>query len=87
MDLSDHLSDVVKSLFPFISKSDCSRRSKTPNTKLLQRVYSQIRRHMLRHKHIGPTRWHHKEDDEDVEHDEHEHDEHGDAKRDQTWRH
>ena len=52
-----------------------------------ERVYSQIRRHMLRHKHIGPTRWHHKEDDEDVEHDEHEHDEHGDAKRDQTWRH
>ena len=33
--------------------------------------------HMLRHKHIGPTRWHHKEDDEDVEHDEH-----SDAKRD-----
>ena len=65
----------------------CSRRSQTPNTKLLERVYSQIRRHMIRHKHIGPTRWHHKEDDEDVEHDEHEHDDHGDAKRDQTWRH
>ena len=66
---------------------NCSRRSHTPNTKLLERVYSQIRRHMLRYKHIGPTRWHHKEDDEDVEHDEHEHVEHGDAKRDQTWRH
>ena len=64
----------------------CSRRSQTPNTKLLERVYSQIRRHMLRHKHIGPTRWHQKEDDEDVEHDEHEHDDHGDAKRDHTWR-
>ena len=64
----------------------CSRRSQTPNAKLLERVYSQIRRHMSRH--IGPTRWHHKEDDEDVEHDEHdEHGEHGDAKRDQTWRH
>ena len=32
--------------------------------------------------HKGLTRWHHKEHDEDVEHDEH-----GDAKRDQTWRH
>ena len=53
----------------------CSRRSQTPNTKLLERVYSQIRRHMLRHKHKGPTRWHYKEDDEDVEHDEHKHDE------------
>ena len=45
---------------------------------------------MRRLKHIGPKRWHHKENDEhdeDVEHDEHEHDEHGDAKRDQTWRH
>ena len=44
----------------------CSRRSHTPNTKLLERVNSQIRRHMSRHKHIGSTRWHHKEDDEDV---------------------
>ena len=46
---------------------------------------------MLRHKHIGPTRRHDKEDDDDVEHDDHvehdEHDQHGDAKIDQTWRH
>ena len=43
---------------------------------------------MRRHEHIGPKRWHHKENDEydeDVEHGEHV--EHGDAKRDQTWRH
>ena len=49
---------------------------------------------MRRHKHIGPKRWHHKENDEhneDVEHGEHvvhdEHDDHGDAKRDQKLRH
>ena len=67
----------------------CSRRSQTPNTKLLEGFYwSQIRQHIRRHKHIGPKRWHHKENDEhdeDVEHGEPV--EHGDARRDQTWRH
>ena len=46
---------------------------------------SQIRQHMRRHKHIGPKRWHHKENDEhDEDVEQGEHGEHGDAKRDQN---
>ena len=62
----------------------CSRRSQTPNTKLLEGFYSsQIRQHMRRHKHMGPKQWHHNENEDEHE----DHVEHGDAKRDQTWRH
>ena len=76
------LNPIMALFITIFYKIYCSRRSQTPNKKLLEGFYcSQIRQPMWRHKHIGSKRWHHNKNDEDVEHDGHnEHVDHGDAK-------